>query len=738
MIKKQNRKQKMLGGALILSLLIVMTLMVANPLTTIQPLAQAQTSLVTAKQADKFVDSIGVNTHVHYNDTAYNNFDDIVKPKLIESGIRHTREGAYSYPGINREHWYYQRLRALAENGVKFQMVTTMQTGWSTPTNYDLLDEIYSWTDGSVIAFEGINEPNIQGVDDWANIVRREQAKLWNKVQGDATLRANVKVVGPSPIFGAGYQLGNIESNLDYGNGHPYPGGFCISCGDVYGQNVDTFLPEIKFPSGSKPVMMTETGYHNAVNTLNDHRPASELAAGKYMPRLFFEYFNRGFVRTFSYEFIDERPDPGKTDREQNFGLLRVDGSEKPAFKAIKNIIGLLKDPGASFTPGSLNYTLSGNTNGVHQTLLQKRDGTFYLALWVDKSSYDNGMRANEPNTSLEPARRRDLVVPPQTVTISFGSSIGAATIYSLSDTGNMSSAAATISNNAVNLNVPDKVTIIKLTPGAGGNALPDLVVTDVSSTPAALITGNQVTFKATIKNQGTAATPAGVIHGVAFVVDGVFVAWSDNYVSSLAPGASVTVTANGGPSGSNVWSATVGTHTVSATVDDINRIPNESNELNNSYSEQMTVNENNVFSGVYKLTAKHSNLVMDVPNASQADSIQLKQYSDNGSAAQRFRFELQSDDSYQIKAQNSGKCVDVRASGTANGVPVQQYTCNGGNAQRWIVEPAGNGFYTLKSKTSGKVIDVRRVSTAPNALLHQWTATGGDNQKWLLTRIGD
>ena len=51
----------------------------------------------------------------------------------------------------------------------------------------------------------------------------------------------------------------------------------------------------------------------------------------------------------------------------------------------------------------------------------------------------------------------------------------------------------------------------------------------------------------ATVKNQGTVATPAGKILDVAFVVDGTTTVWSDTKTTSLGAGASVTLTANGG-----------------------------------------------------------------------------------------------------------------------------------------------------------------------------------------------
>ena len=119
----------------------------------------------------------------------------------------------------------------------------------------------------------------------------------------------------------------------------------------------------------------------------------------------------------------------------------------------------------------------------------------------------------------------------------------------------------------------------------------PDLVVTDLSWTPANPATGDAVTLKATIKNQGTAATPAGTKHGVLFTFDdgaagpGV---WSDTHATAIAPGVSVTLTANGGSAGA-IWKATLGTHTVKAHVDDVNRIA-ESDENNNVMSKEIVV----------------------------------------------------------------------------------------------------------------------------------------------------
>ncbi|NIZ93145.1 malectin domain-containing carbohydrate-binding protein [Kineococcus rubinsiae] len=113
-----------------------------------------------------------------------------------------------------------------------------------------------------------------------------------------------------------------------------------------------------------------------------------------------------------------------------------------------------------------------------------------------------------------------------------------------------------------------------------------DLVVTDVRPVLAGVqATGSRVLFQATIRNAGTVATPAGVVHGVAFAVNGRTVSWADTSTGALAAGASRTVTATGGPAGSATWTAVTGASTLTATVDDVNRLPKELDERNNTRS---------------------------------------------------------------------------------------------------------------------------------------------------------
>lgn len=119
-----------------------------------------------------------------------------------------------------------------------------------------------------------------------------------------------------------------------------------------------------------------------------------------------------------------------------------------------------------------------------------------------------------------------------------------------------------------------------------------DLVITEIQTSPVALLEGQATLFKAVVKNQGTAATTMGVNHGVRFDVNGEVVSWSGaNTDVSIAPGGSYTFSANNGPSGSQEWEPAAGTYTVHAQVDDLALI-GESDDSNNTQSRDVTVNK--------------------------------------------------------------------------------------------------------------------------------------------------
>jgi hypothetical protein len=336
---------------------------------------------VNARPADSFVDSVGVNVHLGYSGSAYAKFPQ-VRAALNELGTRYIRDGV----GLGRTD-VYADYRALSTDGIKTDIVVgdPLQR-WGIGSLDQQLDMIAKEFPNAVAGLEGPNEFDAQGSSDWVAQLRDYQQRLWVGAHARPAL-ANKPILGPSLVYsGSRAQLGDVSAWTDFGNMHPYPGGEQPD----RDSHLESELRMAALNTGSQAVQATETGYQNAVAKVTaGHRPASERAGGIYMPRLYLDYFRRGIARTFGYELIDVENDPAKTTEGDNFGLLRNDFSEKPAFTATKRLLALLKDRGSQFVPGSLEYSLQGAPATARQLLLQKRDGSFYLVLWNAVSVWD-------------------------------------------------------------------------------------------------------------------------------------------------------------------------------------------------------------------------------------------------------------------------------------------------------------------------------------------------------------
>jgi|GEM_PF-1227647 len=121
-----------------------------------------------------------------------------------------------------------------------------------------------------------------------------------------------------------------------------------------------------------------------------------------------------------------------------------------------------------------------------------------------------------------------------------------------------------------------------------------DTVVTAVGFNKADLITGNTVTFQAVVQNIGGAVTGDSV--GVAFLLDGQYITFGLS--SPLEAGSSRQINAV------SAWTATEGSHTLTAVVDDINRYP-ELSEDNNAMQISFRVEPPSADSGLADVLIK-------------------------------------------------------------------------------------------------------------------------------------
>ena len=386
-----------------------------------------------AALADDFVNTMSVQTHLGYTGGVYDTkWSTIIRPRLLELGIRHIRERMVTSSVV------VQRTRDLGANGIALTAGCWPKNGVMTDASH-CIAMANAYGTQTIDAFDGWNEVDNTGTG-WATNWAKWQATMYDTYKADPTWRTRPvlanSLAAASSADAVGYQAGLMQ----WGNMHSYPAGGLPS-------NVsNSWIPQWRKIAGTKPLAVTETGYHNCPTCFGNG--VSERASGKYYSRLWFEYFNRGVVRTNAYELIDQGI--STTDREKNWGLLRNDGSPKPQFTATKNLITLLSDQGASCSAGSLEYTLSGDLSSqVHHTLLQKCDGRFYLALWQEVSVWNTSSKSDISNAD-------------RAITLTLSRPASAINVYRpVSGVGKVASQAGT----SISLRVPDEVLLVEIVP---------------------------------------------------------------------------------------------------------------------------------------------------------------------------------------------------------------------------------------------------------------------------------
>jgi hypothetical protein len=380
------------------------------------------------RAADAFVDTIGVNIHLSYYGTPYGDNFPLIFSRLTALGIRHVRDGV-----VLGQSNICDANRQLAGAGIHVDSITAPSQDTS---------QLQSWASCAGPALEALEGPNEYDINHpssdpaWNATLSAYQATLYN-AKGALP---SVAIIGPALTsqwaFGA---VGNLSGVVDYGNMHDYfagrnPGTSGWSGTDAFGTYgaLTWNLAVARQATGEKPIMATETGYTDGV-------PAA--IKQRYIARTLLEHWNTGVTRTYVYELLDEGGD--------TYGLLDSAGNSKPAYVMLQNLIAHLADPGGAFTPTPLSYAMTADAS-VHQTLLQKRNGSYCLALWVEEQEWDPIANVVQSSAARSVALRFD--TPP--------SALSATTF---DDLGNASSTPLTPSDGSVTLNATGNVTLVDI-----------------------------------------------------------------------------------------------------------------------------------------------------------------------------------------------------------------------------------------------------------------------------------
>jgi ferric-dicitrate binding protein FerR (iron transport regulator) len=367
-----------------------------------------------ARPADEVADAVGVVLHLNRPPTA-SRFDVLLKPRLLELGVRRVRDGdAVLEPEFRR------MIRDLGASGIR-------ATVFMDPAcRVSPADAVAAAKDlGTALeAVEGPCTPDI--VRDGASAfayrglgfpegVRAYQRDLVDALRADPAT-ASLPVYTPALRGPArARELGPLPADAAAMHSFPF--------GRLPDDALDTWwIPETRaMAEPGRPLVITSSGWHTAPGALSPHHPQpgiSESAASRYVPRLVLEYALRGIRRIFYYDFIDDGEDaPGLEEAEHHFGLLRHDGTPKPSFHALRRLLARLADPGPRLEPGALGLAIVGAPTDLRRLVLRKRDGTFCLVLWRNAASFDA-------------AARRDVDVTPARVTLAVSPVFAAAELY--------------------------------------------------------------------------------------------------------------------------------------------------------------------------------------------------------------------------------------------------------------------------------------------------------------------
>jgi hypothetical protein len=241
-----------------------------------------------------------------------------------------------------------------------------------------------------------------------------------------------VAVLGSGP--GVDYQAVRLEL-----------GGRCPGCAaDLLG-------------SGDGAVQVTEVELGTGV---------PDAVAGRYLQRLLLANAGRA-VRTYL---------PGAGGGDTGPGLLDSGGAPTRAYAAVARLLALLDDHRRVVQPDRLRFRLTGATGDLRHQLFQKADGHFWLALWVERPSWD-------------PATGQALTVPAQQVTVSLAAPVaGARTFVPELGTTTQNSFTDVPGDDqvldAIELEVSDQVQLLELLPRRAGGAAP--LATSPRAAPAA------------------------------------------------------------------------------------------------------------------------------------------------------------------------------------------------------------------------------------------------------------
>ena len=332
------------------------------------------------------IGSIGINTHLDFNAYGYQNRG-VVAEAIRYLGVKNLRDSAGNPSCVAI---WPQVARA---TGAEFDDFIGETSPAGMATQLALMPQLAR--EGVLNAIEGGNEE-----DD------AYPKSLGNSLRYTAQFQQRVYAMGRSlglPVinmsFGSGWtaandwhgdydKVGDLSGYVTYANAHIYP-----IDGQKTGATIRRLNGDARLAAAGRPVIATEIGWNTG----------GRGPAVRGVVQAVLDGIKDGDARMYFYALFD--------DMSGRYGLMNADGSPRPAGEALHDLTTLLADRGGGFTPGSLRYSLSSTVAGDDTLLMQKSDGSFWLALW------NEGAASHAVTVTLAEAAPRIAVFDPVTGT---------------------------------------------------------------------------------------------------------------------------------------------------------------------------------------------------------------------------------------------------------------------------------------------------------------------------------
>lgn len=138
---------------------------------------------------------------------------------------------------------------------------------------------------------------------------------------------------------------------------------------------------------------------------------------------------------------------------------------------------------------------------------------------------------------------------------------------------------------------------------------------------------------------------------------------------------------------------------------------------------------------GIYRIINRQTGKSIDISGFTMGEGGALTQYDYQGQPNQLFELAVNKPGTYRLRPLHALTSVDVPDQKQDDGLELKTWTENDTAAQRWIIEPQGDGWHKIKSEASQKLM------TAPGSdnsrKIVQMSDNGSLEQQWKFEPIG-